>query len=79
MEGLRRPGEALAHTMLAEMASVAKDYFFHLHTLEPSPREREDAQTDLLEETRLQGLLRPNPKPEDMITGPFTIDEMKAL
>jgi len=53
VEGLRKPGEALTHTTLTEMASIAKDYFFDLHTPEPSPQKQENAQAILLEETRL--------------------------
>jgi len=48
-------------------------------TPEPSPPEHELAQCALLEEVRQQGLIRPDPNPEDSTTGPFTLNEMKAL
>jgi len=41
------------------------DYFYDLHTLEPLDQEQEAAQQALLEEVRLQGLLCPNPSPEE--------------
>jgi len=79
VEGLRRHNEALAHTSLTEMASVAKDYFFHLHTPEPSPPDRIMAQHALLDDVRRQSQNRPGPDPEEVSLGPFTVDEMKAL
>jgi len=79
VEGLRHPNEVLAHTGLVEMASVAKDYFFDLHTPEPSPPERVDAQCALLQEAKMQGTERANPDPETVEDGPFMLEEMKAL
>ena len=79
VEGLRRPEETLGHTSLEEMASVAKDYFFQLHAPEPSPPEWELAQDTLLEDVRQQGLLRPDPSPENITSSPFMMEEMKAL
>jgi len=79
VEGLRHPDEALARTDLDGMTLVAKDYFHTLHTPEPTPPAWEAAQSALLEEVRVQSLTRPDPKPEDIITGPFMTAEMKAL
>jgi len=79
VEGLRRPGEDIARTDLKGMTSVAKDYFHHLHTPEPRRPERDIAQQALLEEVRRQGLLRPDPAEDDIMEGPFTEDEMRAL
>ena len=79
VEGLRRPADDVAQTSLAGMTEVARDYFFHLHTPEPTDQARFDAQQALLEEVRLQSLRRPDPKPEDVLGGPFTEEEMKAL
>jgi len=79
VEGLRRPDELVAHTDLEEMAPVARDYFYHLHTPEPCPPERRTAQDALLEEVRQQGLLRPDPKQDVIRNGPFMPEEMKAL
>jgi len=79
VEGLRRPDEDIARTDLKGMAEVAKDYFYHLHTPEPLDQAQEAAQEALLEEVRLQGLLRPNPDPEDIAKGPFTEEEMRSL
>ena len=61
------------------MATVAKDYFYHLHTPEPLDQAQEAAQEALLEEVRLQGLLCPDPNPKDVTEGPFTEEEMKSL
>ena len=77
--GLRRPADDIAQTGLAGMTEVARDYFFHLHTPEPTDHARIDAQQALLEEVRLQSLQRPDPKPEDVLEGPFTGEEMRAL
>jgi len=77
VEGLRRPDEVLAHTKLTEMASVAKDYFFYLHTPEPLPPERIDAQWTLLDDVRRQS--REQADPENRLHGPFSLEEMKAL
>ena len=79
VEGLRRPTDDMARTDLAGMTAVARDYFFDLHTPEQADQERIAAQQVLLEEVRLQSLRRPDPKPEDVVEGPFTKDEMKAL
>jgi len=79
MEGLRRPADDVARTDLAGMTDIAKEYFFNLHTPEQVDQERIAAQQALLEEVRLQGLRRPDPKPEDITEGPFTEEEMKAL
>jgi len=79
VEGLRRPHDLLARTDLAGMTEVAREYFYDLHTPERAADERGAAQQELLEEVRLEGESRPCPKPEDIIDGPFTEDEMKAL
>jgi len=79
VEGLRRPADDITQTSLAGMTSIARDYFFDLHTPEQSDQERLGAQQTLLEEVRLQSLRRPDPKPEDILEGPFTEVEMKAL
>ena len=79
VKGLRRPDEDIARTDLRGMAAVAKDYFFQLHTPELLDQMREAAQDTLLEEVRLQGLLRPDPDPENVIEGPFMEEEMKSL
>jgi len=44
VEGLRRPNEPVAHVRLKDMAMVAHDYFAHLHSPEPSPPNRQEAQ-----------------------------------
>ena len=79
VEGLRHPDETITHTRLEDMALVARDYFYHLHTPEPCLPARRMAQDILLEEVRQQGLLRPDPKQDDIESGPFTLEEMKAL
>ena len=79
VEGLRRPADDVAQTSLAGMTCIARDYFFGLHTPERADRERIDAQQTLLEEVRIQSQQRPDPKPEDILEGPFTEEEMKAL
>jgi len=79
IEGLRRPGDDIAQTHLAGMTEIARDYFFDLHTPERVDQERLEAQRVLLEEVRLQGRRRPDPKPEDVLDGPFTEEEMRAL
>jgi len=79
VEGLRRPGEGIARTDLEGMASVAKDYFYSLHTPEPLDQARMEGQAALLEEVRLQGMSRPNPTPDDLVNGPFTDEEMASL
>jgi len=79
VEGLRRPDDRIAQTSLAGMTSIARDYFFDLHTPEQTDQERVEAQQALLEEVRLQSQCRPDPKPEDILEGPFTGEEMKAL
>ena len=79
VEGLRRPNEALAQTGLTEMAMVAKDYFYHLHTPEPTPLERRAAQQTLLEDVRQQSRDRGDPDPEALEYGPFMVAEVKAL
>ena len=61
------------------MATVAKDYFYLLHTPEPRDQIRVTRQDALLEEVRLQSLSRPNPDPEDIAEGPFTEEEMVSL
>ena len=58
---------------------VAKDYFYHLHTPEPSPPECENAQRILLEDVRWQSLDVGDPDPETLTHGSFTIAEVKAL
>jgi len=79
VEGLRRPTDDIAQTSLAGMTSVAKEYFFDLHTPEPTDPDRLRAQLTLLEEVRLQSQQRPDPEPEDVLEGPFTEEEMRAL
>jgi len=79
VEGLQRPGEELAQASLAEMALVAKDYFYHFHTPEPSPPEHGEAQQVLLEDVEQQGRDRGNPDLEKLTHGLFTIAEVKAL
>jgi len=79
VEGLRRPADNIAQTSLASMTEIARDYFFDLHTPEQTDRDRLKAQRVLLEEVRLQSLQRPNPKPEDVLEGPFVEEEMRAL
>ena len=79
MEGLRCPGEVLARTDLDGMTSVAKDYFYALHTPKPCPPKWKAAQQDLLEEVKRHGLTRLDPKPEDVESGPFTEEEMQSL
>jgi len=79
VEGLRRPGDDIAQTSLAGMTEIARDYFFGLHTPERTDQERLEAQQVLLEEVRLQSLQRPDPKPEEVLGGPFTEEEMRAL
>jgi len=79
VEGLWRPADDTAQTSLAGMTEIARDYFFDLHTPERTDRERLEAQQVLLEEVRLQSLRRPNPEPEDILEGPFTEKEMRAL
>jgi len=79
VEGLRRPGENIARTDLEGMATVAKDYFYDLHTPEPLDQAREVAQQALLEEVRLQSHLYPDPAPEDIKEGPFTEEEVRSL
>ena len=79
VEGLRRPTDNVAQTSLAGMTCIARDYFFDLHTPERADRERLDAQQTLLEEVRVQSQQRPDPKPEDVLEGPFTEEEMGAL
>jgi len=79
VEGLRRPADNVAQTSLAGMTEIARDYFFDLHTPEQTDQERLEAQQVLLEEVRLQSLRRPDPKPEDIMEGPFTEEEMRAL
>jgi len=79
VEGLRRPADDVARTDLAGMTGIAKEYFVELHTPERTDQERSVAQLALLEEVRLQSLRRPDPKPEDVVEGPFTEEEMKAL
>jgi len=79
VEGLRCPDNDLARTDLEGMTSVARDYFHHLHTLEPAQPEQSEAQLTLLEEVRHQGLLRPNPAGDNILEGPFEEEEMKTL
>jgi len=79
VEGLRRPTDNIAQTSLAGMTGIARDYFFDLHTPEHTDQERFEAQQALLEEVRLQSQQRPDPKPEDILEGPFTEDEMRTL
>jgi len=79
VEGLRWPADDIAQTSLTGMTEVAREYFFDLHTPERANRERLEAQRVLLEEVRLQSLQRPDPKPEDVLEGPFTEEEMRAL
>jgi len=79
VEGLRRPADVLARTDLAGMAEIAKEYFYDLHTPEQMGDDQEAAQQVLLEEVRLQSLAQPDPKPDDVIKGHFTREEMKAL
>ena len=61
------------------MTKVAREYFFDLHTPERMEKKWNDVQQALLEEVRLQGLRRPDPKPEEVRGGYFTEEEMKAL
>ena len=79
VEGLRRPDEDVARTTLKGMTAVAKDYFYHLHTPEPLDDARATAQNALLDEVRLQGLDRPDPGLDDILTRPFTEEEMRSL
>ena len=79
VEGLRRPEDDIARTDLAGMTDIAREYFFDLHTPEPTDQERSTAQLALLEEVRLQSVLRPDPEPEDVRAGPFTEEEMAPL
>jgi len=79
VEGLRRPNEDVARTDLGGMTAVARDYFHFLHTPEPLDGARAAAQDALLEEIRLHGLSRPDPKPDDTVEGPFTEEEMISL
>ena len=79
VEGLRRPTDVIARTDLVGMTDIAREYFIDLHTPERTDQERSAAQQALLEEVRLQSLRRPDPKPDDVIEGPFTEEEMKAL
>jgi len=79
VEGLRRPNDPTAWTDLAGMTEVARDYFYDLHTPELTTDERSAAQQALLEEVRLQSQSRPDPKPEEIIEGQFTEEEMQAL
>jgi len=58
---------------------VAKDYFYHLHTPEPSPPEREEAQCVLLEDIKRQGQDVGDPDPETLMHSLFTVAEVKAL
>ena len=69
VEGLRHPGEILAQTGLTEMALVAKDYFYHLHTPEPSPPECKEAQQILLEDVKQQSQDVGNPDPISRTVG----------
>jgi len=79
VEGLRRPTDNIARTDLAGMTEIAKEYFIDLHTPEKTDQERMAAQQALLEEVRLHSLRHPTPKPEDVLDGLFTEEEMVAL
>jgi len=77
VEGLRAPGDALAATDLRSMTSIARSYFYDLHTPEPLPPDRLAEQTALLAELeRCYGQL---PGPPSYELGPFTAEEIMAL
>jgi len=77
VEGLRGPGDALAATDLRSMTSIARDYFYNLHTPEPLPPDRLAEQATLLAELeRCYGQL---PGPPSYESGPFTEEEVMAL
>jgi len=79
VEGLRRPNEDIARTDLKGMTEVARDYFHALHKPEDDSDKRNVAQAMLLEEVRQQSLARPNPADDDVLDGPFSEEEMRAL
>jgi len=77
VEGLRAPGDALAATDLRSMTSIAKNYFYDLHTPEPLPPDRLAEQTALLAE--LERSYKHLPGPPVYESGPFMAEEILAL
>ena len=77
VEGLKAPGDAFATTDLRGMTSIARSYFYDLHTPEPLLPDRIAGQTVLLSEVeRCYGLL---PGPPIYESGSFTEEEILAL
>jgi len=77
VEGLRAPNDAFAATDLDGMTSIARDYFYSLHTPEALPQDRLAEQASLLSEVRR--FYGPLPDPPEYQSGPYTTEEVLAL
>ena len=77
VEGLKAPGDAFAATDLRGMTSIARDYFYSLHTPEPLQPDRVVEQAALLSE--VERCYKQLPGPPIHESGPFTAEEVLAL
>ena len=77
MVGLWPSPNLPATPVLAEMVHIARSFFQSLHTPEPFPEARASAQATLLDE--VQDEYSRVPAPSNIVSGPFTIDEIPAL
>ena len=77
MAGLRLSPNHKATPVLGEMVQVARSYFYDLHTPEPQSAHRLLAQSALLDE--VFDAYSGSPAPRDVLSGPFSKDEVAAL
>ena len=79
VEGLRRSCNDTASTSLRDMTHIARDFYFELHTPEPTSSARSASQLSLLRDIREEYLDKPSPSANDSPSGTFTLSEVKAL